>query len=147
MPERGYGCGMRNLSLVRKLVGGMPCMLLAALLIFARLVSPSMGMPVPAADPESAASAALQVICHSGSSDDASTPKGSSHQPGQEDCLFCPACHLVTQAAIPAPSDPIGGRPTLHLIARAAPVPPSTGPPTQPLRVATHPTGPPFLSV
>ncbi len=113
----------------------MPCMLLAALLLFARLIAPSLAME--RADP------ALQAICHTVPSDHLPAQgDGSDHR----DCLLCPACHLVTQAALPAREGPAPPRPSAVAIGIGTASPPSIAPPSR-VRSAAQPTGPPAASV
>ena len=112
-------------------------MLLATLLMVARLIAPAMAMPLPAADP---VELALQTICHA----DGPGPPGAPAQPDHTDCLLCPACHLVAHAALPAPG-PLLLPPSVMAVGVSAPLPPATGPPSR-VRTPAQPTGPPALS-
>ena len=128
---------MRKLRLMRRLANGMPCMLLAALLLFARLVGPAMA--TPSTDP--AGLLALQAICHT----DAPGQPGEPVQSDHSDCLLCPACHLVSHAAFPTPAVPAVPPPPVVAIDVGEALPPATGPPSR-IRTAAQPTGPPTLS-
>ncbi len=132
---------MRNLSPVRRRVGGIACMLLAALLLFARLSSPSMAMP-GLANATDLVAAALQTICHAGPLDGGGADHGQLPGSDHGDCQLCPTCHLVGQLALPAPAGGVIPAPALTVIGLAAPLPPAMGPPGRP-RLAAQPTGPP----
>ena len=136
---------MRKPLPMRRRVGGMPGMLMAALLLVARLIAPLTAMPAPASAADTFALVALQTICHAEAPDDR-TDHGHPQAPAQHPCLLCPACHLISHAAVPAPDGPAVRPPAPTLIGLAAPLPPATGPPDRPRTVA-QPTGPPTLSV
>ena len=129
---------------MRRLVGGMPGMLVAALMLVARLIGPVTAMPTPANAADSVAQAALQAICHA-EAPDGRTDHGPRQAPAHHDCLLCPACHFLSHAIVPAPGGPAVRPPAPTLIGLAAPLPPATGPPERPRPVA-QPTGPPTLS-
>ena len=131
---------MRSLRLMRNLANGMPCMLLAALLLFARLVAPVMAMPIATDDPLS--SWVQQTICHSDAPD---APPSRSDHSDHRDCLLCPACHLASHAVLPQPVGPAVPPPTAVPISVATPLPPATRP-THQVRTAAQPTGPPDRS-
>ncbi|MDT7951557.1 MAG: hypothetical protein RQ966_08645 [Acetobacteraceae bacterium] len=120
---------------MRRLTDSLPGMLVAALVLFARLVAPAMAMPNDFGGP-------AIPICHAAASGKA---PGSTDHPGQHECLLCPACHLVAHAALPMPASPGVPVPTLAAIGIAAPLPPATGPPSA-IRATAQPTGPPSLS-
>ena len=135
----------------RRRVGGMPCMLLALLVLFARLVAPVMAMPPatsPTASPAGPGVAALAAfaICHAGPADDAADgatgEPGLKHETPPADCLLCPVCHIAGQALFPAPGGPAMEPPGLLGVSLAAPLPPATAPPARP-RAAAPPAGPP----
>ena len=127
---------MLTLRLMRRFANGMPCVLLAALVLFARLAAPAMAMP--SADP---AGLSLGTICHGG---DPAQPDRPT-QPDHGDCLLCPACHLAAHAALPTPTAPAVPPPRLVATGVGAPLPPATGPPAR-HRSTAQPTGPPALS-
>lgn len=126
---------MRRLRLMRRFTKGLPGIVLATLILFARLLAPAMAMPSDIGGP-------LIPICHSGASGEA---PGSTDHPAQHDCLLCPACHLVSHAVLPMPMIPGVPLPAVSPIGLAAPLPPPTGPPIQ-VRTVAQPTGPPALS-
>lgn len=126
----------------RRLVGSVPCALLAVLLVLLRLLAPAAAMPQ--ADPALAEfdRVARESICHA-SSGDAGGPAGEA--PGDHvDCLQCPACHLVS-AALPMPNGPAVPAPVAVAVPLAAAPPPATGPPGR-VRGSAQPTGPPAVS-
>ena len=114
-------------------------MLLAALLLLARLIAPAPGMAMPL--PTDQVELALQIICHA---DAPAAPDGPS-QPDHTDCQLCPACHLASHAAFPTPTTPAVPPPPVEAISIGAPLPPATGPPSR-VRATAQPTGPPSLS-
>lgn len=120
---------------MRRLTAGLPGMLLPAIMLFARLVAPAVAMPNAVGGP-------VIPICHSDASGEA---PGSTDHSSQYDCLFCPACHLVSHAALPVPASPGVPLPTMVAIGIAAPLPPASGPPS-PIRTTAQPTGPPSIS-
>ena len=109
-------------------------LLLAVLLLLARLLGPA--MPAAAADRAPAG----MVICHAGGPA-APEPEPAAPAPAQ-DCLLCPACHLVPAAVLPAAPTLLASTPTAAPAPRPAVPPPATGPP-HPARLAARPTGPP----
>jgi hypothetical protein len=118
-------------------------MLVAALMLVARLIAPASAMPSPASPADLAVAAALQTICHGGLPD---APDQPVRGPVHHDCLLCPACHLLAHAAIPLSSEPALPVPVARWIGAEATLPPATGPPERP-RLVAQPTGPPTLSV
>lgn len=118
-----------------RLAKGMPGMLLALLLLFSRLIAPVAAMPAPV--PHGIDAVALQTICHG---DGPGQTDPSEHR----DCLLCPACHLHSQAVLPAPVAWVAPPPST-VIAVAAPLPPATGLPSR-VRATAQPTGPPRRS-
>lgn len=128
---------MGTMRLMRRLTGGTPCVLLATVLLFARLLAPSIAMAQPSTD------LALQAICHSPAPDQ---PPGRGGPSDHRDCLLCPACHLVSQAALPVHAAPELPRPTVIATGLVTPWPSPTGPPSR-VRTAAQPTGPPHPSV
>ena len=131
---------MRRLRLLR-VAYGMPCMLLAALLLVAQMLAPAMALQLRSVDP--AGQLALQTICHS----DAPGAPGPPADPGHRDCLLCPACHLGSQSALPTPIvPPVPPPPALGAIDIGAPLPPATGPPSR-FRATAQPRGPPTSSI
>jgi len=132
-------------------------LLLAALWLVARLAAPVQAMPAQPAGPDvgfgadPVARIMLQAICHADGSRQAASqdaPDGQDPAPaapvpsGHADCLLCPACHLVSHAAVPLPGTPVLPSALRSLAGWEAPLPPATGPPPR-KRTAAHPTGPP----
>lgn len=112
----------------------VPGMVLALLVLFARLVAAG---PMPVGPDFDAL--ALRTICHAGPPGE----PGAPHAPGGHDaCLLCPACHLLSHAAVPLPAGPLLRPPVRIARAVAVPMPPSTGPPGR-FRPVPAPTGPP----
>lgn len=131
---------MRKPLPMRRRVRGMPCVLLAALLFLARLIAPATAMPAPVSPADAIEQIALHSLCHG-------APAGDhAPAPAHHDCLLCPACHLLSHAAIPPPGGPALRPPARTLIGLAAPLPPATASPARPRPVA-QPTGPPTPSV
>jgi hypothetical protein len=124
---------------------GAPDLMLAMVVVLVRLLASVAPMPGMPASPEAAALAALAdgaAICHADGQDK------PAHAPAHHDesCPLCPVFHLLSAAAI-LPSDASGS--IADIVWRyAAPValPPATGPPIAPVRLA-QPRGPPALSV
>ena len=121
-------------------IGVVPGMVLAVLVLFARLVAAA---PMPAADgADAVARAALQTICHhgpdGGAGDHGPVPAGP-----HEGCVLCPACHLLAHAAVPVPGGLVVP-PRRLLVGAVAALPPATGPPPGRFRPVPAPTGPPF---
>jgi hypothetical protein len=117
-------------------------LLVAALVLMARLLAPDMAFAASA--PTDLATLLGAEICHA----DGTVPDKAPAAPGHHahDCLLCPACHLSAQLAIPvATAVPIATG-AVTLVNHAAMAPPTTGPPAQP-RVADQPTGPPAVSI
>ena len=115
------------------------CTLLAALMLFARLLAPPMAMPRPEADGVPAGFAPW-AICHSGTTDGRAPDPGPAG-PGHGDCQLCPACHLAWQAVLDAP----GGAPAAParwLTGFVTPGFVDIGPAGRPWGAA-QPTGPP----
>ena len=110
-------------------------MVLALLVLFARLVAAAPAMPVPAVD-----ALALRTICHAGPGEPVAPQDPAGH--GHEGCLVCPACHLLAHAAVPVPAGPLLRPPSRVVLAVLAPVPPATGPPGR-FRPVPASTGPP----
>ena len=131
---------MRSLRLMRGLSNGVPGLLLAVLLLFSRLVGPAMALPVISTDPLS--SLIAQTICHTDGLNGAPAPADHSDH---HSCLLCPACHLVSHAALPVPVGPTVPLPTVVTISVRAFLPPAQAPPSR-IRTAAQPTGPPTLS-
>ena len=128
---------MRKLRLLR-VAYGMPCMLLATLLLFAQMLAPAMALQLRSADP--AGQLALQTICHT------DAPGPPAH-PDHRDCLLCPACFLGSQVALATPTaPPVPPSPATAAIDIGAPLPPATGPPSR-FRATAQPTGPPTVSI
>ncbi len=139
LPERKASnlLPMRKLRLLR-VAHGMPCMLLAMLLLFAQMVAPAMALQLRSADP--AGQLALQTICHIDA-------PGTPAQPVQRDCLLCPACHLGSQVALPTPTvPPVPPSPATAAIDIGAPLPPATRARSR-FRATAQPTGPPIVSI
>jgi hypothetical protein len=113
----------------------MPIMLLAMLVLVARLLGPGIALDRLAGGP-------ALVICHA-VSDDAPSPGPAKHS-HEHDCQLCPACHLAALAAIIPPHTAIAVCVALAAAAPAAPPPPATGPPHAG-RLAARPTGPPTI--
>ena len=129
---------MRDPLPMRRLARGMPSMLLAALLLFARLIAPAAATP---GAPAGIAQLALQTLCHGGAAGD----QAPEQVPGQHDCLLCAACCAASQAAIPSPPAPLLLAPRLTSIGQAPPPALADAPRPRPRRVA-QPTGPPTPS-
>lgn len=132
-------------------------LLLAALWLVARLAAPVQAMPAqlagsgPGFGADPVARMMLQAICHADGSRQAASegavdgqgPAPAAPMPsGHADCLLCPACHLVSHAAVPLPGTPALPPAPQRLAGWAAPLPPATGPPPR-KRTAAQPTGPP----
>lgn len=130
---------------MRRLVRGMPGMLVAALVLLARLIAPATATVVPANAADPFALAALQTLCHAAAPNDP-TDHAPGPVPAQHDCFLCPACHLASHAALPAPAGPVLAAPALMPAGLAVLLPPATGPPSR-ARAVAQPTGPPTLSV
>lgn len=122
---------------MRRLANGMPCMLLATFLLFARLVAPAMAVPMPPAD-----GITQLAICHTAAPGE---QPGGTGQPDHHDCLLCPACHLASHAVLPLSAAPGLPLPQGAFFNVATPPPPATGPPLC-RRAAAQPTGPPAFS-
>lgn len=112
-------------------------MLLAAVLLVARLMAPAAAMPANPGD--AIEQIALHSLCHDGPAHEPDPGKLPSHH----DCLLCPACHLLSLPALSPAGGPALHKPTPRLIGLATPLPPATGPPPRPRTVA-QPTGPPL---
>ena len=121
----------------------MAHLLLAVLVLAARLLGPAATV-AKAADPILAAG--FLVICHAG--DGPATPQPDPAKPAshEHDCLLCPACHAVGQAALLAEPVIFAWTPTAAVADNPALPPPSTGPPHS-VRLAARPTGPPASPV
>ena len=85
-------------------------------------------------------------ICHA-EAPPAAPPADPGDRPAipSHDCGLCPACHLSAATAV-LPQVAWLPAPPQARVDRAAPVPPSTGPP-QPRRYAARPRGPPATLV
>lgn len=118
-------------------------LLLAVLMLVARLFDPGLSAAHAYAAPATGAGLEGAAICWAGDTRDALAGPHPSESPAHEhDCLLCPACQLAGQAALTA-ADGIVPLPVMTLQPRpAAPSPAATGPP-HPARVAARPTGPP----
>jgi len=139
---------MRTPLPMRRLIGGMPSVLLAVLLVLARLLAPAMAMPSAGSDVAAFDHLVRQAICHV-TSDEAGAPAkevpAKEMPTGHGECPACPACHIAAAAVLPVPAGPHLPVPTLLAIGLSAPLPPATGPPLC-TRAAAQPTGPPHLS-
>ena len=116
-------------------------LMLAMLVLLARLLGT--GIPAASAQAAPADFAELEgvAICHGGVPD---IPAGQdpSKAPGHDHaCLLCPACFMASPAVL-LPSCGVPPPVLARLPGRAALPPPATGPP-HPARAATPSTGPP----
>lgn len=130
----------------RRLTGGMPGMLLAALVLLARLVVPPAALAGTAGAADALSALALRTVCHAGPQDQGPPDRGQAPATDHGACQLCPSCHLTGLPLLPAPGGAEVVPPARALIGLAAPPPPATGPPGRPRRVA-QPTGPPTLAV
>jgi hypothetical protein len=116
----------------------MSIMLLAVLVLLARLLGPAL----PGVAIDKLAGGPALVICHA-VGDDAPAPSPAKHT-HEHDCQLCPACHLAALAAIIPPATTVSVPVAIAVAGQAAPLPPTTGPPHAG-RLAARPTGPPTI--
>lgn len=121
---------------MRRHVRGVRPLLVAALVLMARLIAPAAAMPV-AADPWAGA-----ALCAAAGSPHDPSP----HAPAPHDCLQCSNCHLAAQPAWDVPGGPGLQIPWPRLTPAAVPPVRARGPPFLSQRTA-QPTGPPAISV
>lgn len=119
---------------MRQWVRGMPCVLLAAFLLFARLIAPAAAMPAGLVAPID--QLARSALCHDSPTND------HSPVPAEHGCLLCPACHLFSHVVLPVAHGPVLPFPPNSLIERGIVPRPTTGRLVRPRPVA-EPTGPP----
>ncbi|WP_158747255.1 hypothetical protein [Acidisphaera sp. L21] len=108
-------------------------LLLAALVLLARLIGPTM-------QAEAAPWLDDMPICHAGD------PTPDQPAPHRHDCLECLACHVVGHAVFVAPAPmPLPRR--LDLRPTRYAMPPAIGPPARTLPTSSPPTGPPYAAI
>lgn len=133
--------GMTSLQPPMLGIRGTLRLLVAVVVLWARLVGPAMAMPLYPADPLADA-----PICHTGGPEDGQGGHSGGPDHHQHDCLICAACCLAHHVAI-STADPVyAGRAEVALRSPVRQWPPAIGPPTA-ARLAIPPTGPPAPSI
>ena len=126
-----------------KAAGTSMCrLMLAVLVLLARLLGTGLPIASALAAPVDFAGLDGAAICHGGGTPEVPADQHPSKPPGHDHaCLLCPACVMAAPAMLP-PSGDMPPRVHVQRPGHTALPPPATGPPHVD-RAATPPTGPP----